>query len=336
MCDRWCSAKDPWRASFWSTRPASGPMRASANGSSEASTSLPASAAKSSPGGFRTSCATRAHPLVGFGTFGPKRALTTKKTGRHVAGPLCESWLLLVLHLEKAERCSLGVGEDRESPTREVRRLEQRLGAKLGRLLVLLVDVRHREVREPVARHLSWDHWIHLHAAGDAFAVDLEFRVLTLALAHVALLRAPSEQLLVEGLGLLEAACVQLGPAISIGLADDQRARHLARLPYADGASGRVLDDGHRALRADSHRLHHHAAAGGVGVYARGRCVSGRDVDLPCGRSVRRHLAADPRHILATDPCHPIPAVLRVGIDLDIPPEQLRVELTRSLGIRAR
>src|SRR5713226_1602511 len=313
MCDRWCSAKDPWRASFWSTRPASGPMRASANGSSEASTSLPASAAKSSPGGFRTSCATRAHLLVGFGTFGPKRALTAKKTGRRFAGPLGESWLLCVLHLEKAEGCSLGVGEDRESPTREVRRLEQRLGAQLGRLLVFLVDVRHREVREPVARHLSRDHWVHLHAAGDAFAVDLEFRVLTLALAHVALLRAPTEQLLVEGLGLLEAARVQLGPAISVGFADDQRARHLARLPHADRASGRVLDDSHRALRPDSLRLHHHAAAGGLSLLGRVRCVSGRDVDQPRGRGVRRHLAADPRYVLARDPCHPIPAVLRVG-----------------------
>src|SRR6266478_4508253 len=334
MCDRWCLAKDPWRASFWSTRPASGPMRASANGSSEASTSLTASAAKKQPRRIphvlRDAC-TSIGRIRHF--WAKTSANDQKKTGRHVAGPLCESWLLLVLHLEKAERCSLGVGEDRESPTREVRRLEQRLCAKLGRLLALLVDVRHCEVREPVARHLSRDHWVHLHAAGDAFAVDLEFRVLALALAHGALLRAPSEQLLVEGLRLLEAACIQLGPAISVGLADDQRACHLVRLPYADGASGRVLDDGHRALRADSHRLHHHAAAGGLGLLGGVRCIGGRDVYEPRGRGLRRHFAADPRHILACDPCHPIAAVLRVGIDLDIPPEQLRVELTRTRRI---
>src|SRR2546428_10062500 len=129
MCDRWCLAAGRWPAWCWSTQPDSEPTRASGSGSSEASTSC----------------------------------RENKKTGRRVAGPLGESWLFL--HLEKAERCTLRVAEDREPAARKVLRLEHRLGARLRRLVVRSVDVGPREVRPPVAGHLRPDHGGHLPAA---------------------------------------------------------------------------------------------------------------------------------------------------------------------------
>src|SRR5207245_8286735 len=84
------------------------------------------------------------------------------------------------------------------------------------------------------------------------------------AFGHFALLLAPAKDLLVESLGLVDTACVELSPAVRVGLARDECARHLAGLPYADGGPAWVLDHGHRALRANGHRLRENVAARGL------------------------------------------------------------------------
>ncbi len=64
--------------------------------------------------------------------------------------------------------------------------------------------------------------------------------------------------------------------------------------------------------------------------------VVGPDVQIPRGGRVRVHLRADPGRVLAVDPCERVTPVQRVGVDLDVPPEQRRVERARRRGIRAR
>src|SRR3954470_17331779 len=154
---------------------------------------------------------------------------------RRAARPPVETLLRSALRLaEQAERRSLGIREDREPASREVLGAEHLSGAEVDRLVVRLVDVVGHEVDLPVGRDLFRHHRVHLHGAGDALAVVLELGVVTLALAHGAHLLRPAEDLLVESLGLVDAARVELGPAICAGLAHHLCAEHLLGLPGGD------------------------------------------------------------------------------------------------------
>src|SRR5258707_2567749 len=163
------------------------------------------------------------------------------ETGRHDAGPLRSNRLVARLGLKQTERRALRVAHDPEAAARKVLRRNHLARAQLCRLLERLVDVSELEVGPPVARYLGGDHGGHLHAAGDALSVDLELDVLGHAFlpAHLALMRRPTEDLLVEVDRFVDAARVELRPAERVRGVHDLRALHLARLPCADERSRR-------------------------------------------------------------------------------------------------
>src|SRR5438128_2188942 len=109
-------------------------------------------------------------------------------------------------HLEKPERCALRVAENRKTAAREFHRRDHLACAGLRGGLERLVDVADREIDQPVARHLGRNHLVHFLPAGNAFAAELELRIWRCIRAHLAGLRGPAEDLLIEGDRLVNSA----------------------------------------------------------------------------------------------------------------------------------
>src|SRR6185436_1571633 len=195
------------------------------------------------------------------------------------------------------------------------------------------VDILHREIDEPVARHRRWSLRVHLRGAGDALTVDLELRVRLIRRARRA--GRPAEYSLVERQDLVDAARVHLGPGEAVRRLRP-KAAHPGGLPAGDECPRRILEDGHPALVADIERRRGDGPAGCLDLGAQRLGVVGADVEHPRGRLVGRLCAADPGDILAVAAGEGVATVLRVLIDFDVPPEDRRVEASCRSRIRRR
>src|SRR6266851_6169225 len=155
---------------------------------------------------------------------------------------------LTLLHLEQAERSALRIRENREASPWEVLRRQHLLPTRVNRLLECFVDVVDREVDHPVGRHLLRNHRVHLHPARDPLAAQVELGVGRLVLAHSDVVPRPTEDLLIERLGLVDATGVELGPRVRVRLAHDLGAVHLRGLPDRYECSSRTLEHRHPAV----------------------------------------------------------------------------------------
>src|SRR5438552_2197418 len=182
---------------------------------------------------------------------------------------------------------SLRTQADGDAAAGEVHRRYQLACAGLDCRLERLVDVADREVHQPVARHLGWNHRLHFLAAGDALTAELEFRVRRLVRTHRLRLWAPAKHLLVEGDRLLDAPRAELGPAERVGIAHRHLTVHRATLPGRDDRATGILEGGHPALVSHVERRRNDLSTRGLYLLGQGVDIIGGDIDRPRGRRVR-------------------------------------------------
>ena len=220
-----------------------------------------------------------------------------------------------------------------EAPCGSVRIAKRPPGKSIGETssrapaCVAVLNDLSTSAHEPVARHLRRNHGLHLLAARDAFAAELELGIWRLPRAHVIGLRGPAKYLLVERNRLVDAARAELRPAERVRFSDGEAARHGLRLPRGDDGAGRILEGAHATLVAHVEGWRHHLSTRGLHLLGEAIDVVSADVDRPRRRRVRRHLRSDTGDLLIRNLGHAVAAILRIRIHLDLPAKHRRIEL---------
>ena len=137
-------------------------------------------------------------------------------------------------------------------------------------------------------------------------------------------LRIPAEHGRIERQRLVDAMGIQLGPPEGVRSGRLETA-HLRPLPRRDVGTRCVLEDGHPPLVADVEGRRDHRPAGGRDRAGQRIGIVRADIERPGRGLLGRLEATDPGRVLSADLGQSIAAVLRIGVDLDVPAEDLRV-----------
>ena len=172
------------------------------------------------------------------------------------------------------------------------------------------------------------------HPADDRIGAVAMPHVVGAAVGHLGLLGGPAEHRLVELLGAVGVAGVELVPGERDGLVDHTGAGERARLPDPEDGAARVGEDRHPAEVHDLHRLGEHLAPGIGDSAGGGAGVGDRDVARPGRRLAFLHQRHHPGDGLAVAHRLPVSAgLLGVRALGDRPAEQGLVEAHRRLEV---
>src|SRR5205085_11944277 len=125
---------------------------------------------------------------------------------------------------------------------------------------------------------------------------------------------------------LVDAARVQFGPPEAIW-PRRLEATHRFGLPGREVRPRRVLEHGHSTLIADVERGRDDLATSSFDLLRQCLRVTRAEVHVPGARRLGCLLRSDARDILPADLSHSIAAVLRIRGNLDVPAEEVRIEV---------